>query len=234
NDLLDLEEDRRHPDKRQRPLAAGTLPSAWARIAIPLLLLASLALGMLLPVSFLYSMLAYLTLAAAYTLLFRGLAVVDVLVLAVLFVLRITAGAGAVSVPPSPWLLVFCLFLFLNLALLKRYTELRGLLARGDQVSRVRGYSAQDLPLLKRFGFCSGLAAVLVLALYTTSDWVHTLYSRPVLLWLLCPLLVHMLVRLWQRARRDELHEDPVVFVITDRPGQLLAAVGVILLWLAS
>jgi len=169
----------------------------------------------------------------AYSLRLKQAALVDVLTLGGLYTIRIIAGAAAVSVMPSFWLLAFSMFLFLSLALVKRFTELMTMQQQERTNSPGRDYSAVDLETLSQFGSTSAYMAVLVLALYINSEGVRDLYTYPELIWLLCPLLLYIMSRIWLLARRDKLHEDPVVFVIQDRRSQWLAVIGAILLWLA-
>lgn len=233
NDLLDLGDDRQNPLKCDRPLAAGTLPVSQGLIAIPILLFAAVSIAFLLPVDFRIYLGLYYGIALAYSPILKRIALVDVLVLAILYSIRILAGAAAVAVTPSSWLLAFSLFIFLSLALLKRYTELNSLFTRGLPAPAGRGYLATDMDVLALLGCASGGVSVLVLALYVSSDAVVGLYSNPGILFMLCPLLLYMLMRLWQLALRGDLHGDPIVFLIMDRPGQWLAAIGALLLWLA-
>ena len=234
NDLLDLPADRRHPSKRRRPFASGALAPARGLLLIPLLLLLSFALALALPWAFAAFLGLYYLGTLAYSLWLKGGALIDVLTLAGLYTLRILAGAAAVAVTPSFWLLAFSMFLFLSLALVKRYIEIATLAQPGQAPGFGRGYRAEDLPLLSQFGTTSGYLAVLVLALYINGDNVQALYSHPELIWLLCPLLLYLISRTWLLAARGELHEDPVVFALRDRRSQWLGALGVALLWLAT
>lgn len=234
NDLLDLSDDRRHPTKRLRPFAAGTLPVVHGAVMIPLLLLAAFSIALVLPPAFLGVLAIYYTVTMAYSLKLKRHAPLDVLTLASLYTLRIIAGAAAISVEPSFWLLAFSMFLFLSLALVKRYTELWTMQQLQRTSSAGRGYRTADLETLSQFGTASGYMAVLVLALYVNSPTVQDLYTHPQLIWLLCPLLLYLVTRIWLLARRDELHEDPVIFVIRDRHSLALAAAGAVLLWLAA
>jgi hypothetical protein len=134
----------------------------------------------------------------------------------------------------SFWLLAFSLFLFLSLALVKRYTELLSLGERRRDQAAGRGYYAVDLETLAHFGSSSAFMAVLVLAFYINSDAVKALYTRPEVLWLLCPLLIYLVCRIWLLARRNDLHQDPMVFAILDRRSQWLVGVGGLLLWAAA
>lgn len=233
NDLLDLPDDRRHPTKCNRPFAAGSLSIVNGTLLIPILLLSAFAVALLLPVNFLLVLLTYYVLTLAYSFKLKRIALVDVLTLASLYTLRIIAGAAAVSLVPTFWLLAFSMFFFLSLALVKRFTELLGLEKSGKSDIAGRGYSVVDLETLSHFGSTSAYMAVLVLALYINSETVKGLYSHPEVIWLLCPLLLYMVTRIWFLARRDQLHEDPVVFVMSDRTSLLTAVMGALLLWLA-
>jgi len=233
NDLLDLPDDRRHPTKRRRPFAAGSISIAGGALLMPILLVSAFVLALVLPIEFLGALALYYAVTLAYSLRLKRAALVDVLTLAGLYTVRIIAGAAAVSVVPSFWLLAFSMFFFLSLALVKRFTELR-LMEQDDRTtSSGRGYRTSDLEALSQFGSASAYGAILVLALYINSEAVQGLYTHPEVIWLLCPLLLYLVTRIWLLARRDQLDEDPVVFLIRDRRSQWLAAVGAILLWLA-
>ncbi|MGD8911945.1 MAG: UbiA family prenyltransferase [Candidatus Thiodiazotropha sp.] len=233
NDLLDLPDDRQHPTKRYRPFAAGSISILNGALLIPGLLIAAFAIALLLPIEFVGVLALYYAVTLAYSLRLKRAALVDVLTLAGLYTIRIIAGAAAVSVVPSFWLLAFSMFLFLSLALVKRYTELLTMQQQERTKSSGRGYTMIDLETLSQFGSASAYMAILVLALYINSEAVRDLYTHPEVIWLLCPLLLYLVTRIWLLARRDELHEDPVIFVIRDRRSQRLAGVGAILLWLA-
>jgi len=222
NDLLDLTADRHHPRKRERPFAAGRLPLAHGLVVAPLLLLAAFGVALVLSPLFAGVLAAYYGLTLAYSLLLKKRAMVDVIALAGLYTLRIIAGSVLVATPPSFWLLAFSMFLFLSLAMVKRYTELRGLLTRGEDKASGRGYGVDDLTLVQALGAASGYQAVLVLALYINSTASELLYRRPQVLWLLCPLLLYWISRVWMMAHRGRMREDPVVFAATDRISQVV------------
>jgi 4-hydroxybenzoate polyprenyltransferase/phosphoserine phosphatase len=218
NDLFDLAADRAHPIKRHRPLASGRLPLTWAMLAAPLLVVAALLLSVIvLPLSFTGTLVLYLALTAAYSWFVKERAVLDVLWLAGLYTLRIIAGGEATDVFPSAWLLAFAMFLFLSLALAKRYAELARVRSEGGHDAAGRGYRTSDLPLLEVSGVAAGYMTVVILALYINSPAVLALYSRPQLLWLICPLMLYWITRLWLHTHRGRLDEDPVMFAVTDR-----------------
>lgn len=217
NDMVDLDADRRHPRKRFRPFAAGTLPLAAGLVAAPLLVIVAIALALRLPAGFLPLLLAYAATTLAYSFLLKRVAVLDVLTLSALYTLRIVAGGEAIPVEISSWLLAFSLFLFLGLALVKRYAEVERVAAEAGTHIAGRGYHvAHRLPILIA-GIVSSALGVVVLAFYIDSTKSAQLYSSPHLLWLLTPLLAFWLARVWRIARAGRMHDDPVVFALTDR-----------------
>ena len=228
NDLLDLESDRRHSRKRLRPFAAGTLPISAGLVVAPLLTLAALALALAISKLFALTLAGYYVLTLAYSFFFKRIAMLDTVVLAGLYTIRIIAGTAALRIGVSFWLLAFSMFLFLSLAMIKRYTELRGLLMAGDSRSVGRGYAVDDLPLVQSLGASSGYLAVLVLALYINSTASELLYRHPPVLWLLCPLLLYWISRAWLIAHRGGMHDDPVVFAVSDRTSRLLLALSIV------
>lgn len=226
NDLLDLSADRRHPRKCRRPFAAGQLPLAHGILAVPLTL--GLALGLSLLVGFprfTGILVGYYVFTLAYSLRLKRVLMLDAIVLAGLYTLRIVAGAAAVSIMPSFWLLAFSMFLFLSLALVKRYSELQALREQGELSASGRGYHVDDLGLLQNLGGTAGYLAVLVLALYVNSETSRTLYAHPMVIWLLCPVLLYWISRVWLMAHRGEMHDDPIIFTLTDRHSRLMLLV---------
>lgn len=228
NDLLDLKADRRHVRKRKRPFASGALPLSQAIVVAPLLTISSFVIAFSLSMHFVLILFCYLVLTLAYSFRLKRVVMLDVVVLAGLYTVRIIAGTIAIRVEYSFWLLAFSMFIFLSLAMLKRYTELLGLLESGQQVAGGRGYGVDDLPLIQSLGASSGYLSVLVLALYINSTASEALYHRPHLLWLLCPLLLYWISRVWVVAHRGLMHDDPIVFAVTDRVSGFALMVGVL------
>jgi len=230
NDLLDREADRAHPTKQRRPIASGRVTPVQALLLAAICYAAGfLGSALLLPADFTLCLLAYLGLNVLYSLVLKRKLMLDVLALACLYTLRLFAGGIAAHVELSFWLLAFSMFLFLNLAFVKRYTELSTSLRDGATSTYGRAYVVTDLDLIRNLGPTSGYLAVLVFALYLNSPDVLKLYPRPVLLWGICPLLLYWVTRLWFFAQRGAMHDDPVVFALTDRISYLVAALIVIL-----
>lgn len=231
NDLFDLAADRRHPRKRHRPLASGLISIPEGLMAAVLLAAAAvLAAAVALPAGFAALLGLYLLTTAAYSLALKRLAVIDVLVLAGLYTLRIVAGGVATDVFPSFWLLTFSAFFFLSLAFGKRCAELR----LGDPSDGLvsRGYRREDAELVTTLGPTSGYLAILVFCLYVNSEAVRALYDQPELLWLLCPILLVWVTRFWLKANRGTLHDDPVVFALKDPLTYAAAALSAaVLVW---
>jgi 4-hydroxybenzoate polyprenyltransferase len=222
NDLLDIEADRRHPKKRQRPFAAGDL-SAGTGIAISAIFLAAAFTGAtFLPRAYLGWLLIYLVTTLAYSLRLKRVVLLDVLLLSGLYTLRLLAGAAAADVPISPWFAAFSIFLFLSLAIVKRFAELQNIRAQGGSLANGRGYLLSDIEQLRTFGTGCGLAAVVIFALYINGREVLGLYQNPHRMWLIVPLLILWIFRVWLLASRGELDEDPVIFAVTDRMSLLI------------
>jgi 4-hydroxybenzoate polyprenyltransferase len=234
NDLLDLDSDRRHPVKRARPLASGDLQIAEGLAAAAALIVVSLAIGyLLLGVLFLAVLCGYVLVTLWYSLDLKRRAGVDIICLAALYTLRILAGSAATHIEPSFWLLAFSMFLFLSLAAAKRSAELAGVEARSQNQAPGRSYVVSDLPLLLAFGVAAAYSSVLVLALYMYSR-AEVQYAHPQVLWLLCPVLLYWVSRIWLKTHRRQLHEDPVVFALADWPSRLVAVASIAIIWLAT
>jgi 4-hydroxybenzoate polyprenyltransferase len=222
NDLLDIEADRRHPRKRRRPIASGDLPGILGALLAVALLVVAFAGARWLPFDFQKWLLVYLVTTLSYSSILKRFALVDVLVLSGLYILRIVAGAAASGVLISHWLSGFSMFLFLSLAIVKRFAELENLRAANAAPKNGRGYLLADQEQLRAFGTSSAYAAVVVYAIYINSTDVIKLYHKPNLLWLTVPLMLLWLNRVWLLASRGRLDEDPVAFAITDRASLLI------------
>ncbi|MEI8207131.1 MAG: UbiA family prenyltransferase, partial [Kiritimatiellales bacterium] len=236
NDLFDLHADQHHPRKKNRPFAAGNLNLLAAAVTAPLLVLAALGVSLLLPFAFTAVLLLYLVITTLYSWRLKQIALLDVMTLAGLYALRILAGTAAYGVETSTWLIAFSIFLFFSLAMVKRYAELREAAESSSETVRVRGrgYCEADLPLLAGFGAGSGCVAVLVLALYINSEKVVQFYKNPAMLWLLCPLFLYWIARIWLLASRGELSDDPLDFAARDPQTWIIGALSSAVLILGS
>jgi len=222
NDLFDLSADRHHLRKRFRPFAAGDLPLSYALVMISGLVLLGCLAGSFVSPSFVAMLLGYFILTLTYSLYIKRVVLLDVMVLAGLYTLRIMAGSAAVDIWPSPWLLAFSTFLFLSLALVKRYSELVIMRKIDGDAAKARSYELGDAELLAANGTASSYVAVFVLALYITSGPAGTLYGRHEVIWFLCPLLLYWINRMWLMAHRGKMPDDPVVFAAMDSTSRIL------------
>lgn len=216
NDLLDLESDRVHVRKCKRPFAACDIPIWQGMLMAPVLLIASFSIASLLPKLFTLTLFTYFIITLAYSLWLKKQVIVDVMMLAGLYTMRIIAGAAATSITPSFWLLAFSMFVFLSLAMVKRYSELLITLQSNKKEPAGRGYSIDDLPVLMSIGVSAGLGSVLIFALYINSPETNNMYQNTVWLWLIPPLLLYWISRIWMKAHRGQVDDDPVVFAARD------------------
>ena len=235
NDLFDLPADRLHPRKHKRPFASGDLSIIQGLLLTPVLLLAAFAIAISwLPLAFSLVLAAYYALTVSYSLWLKSVVILDAVILAGLYTLRIIGGAAAIGIGASFWLLAFSIFLFFSLALVKRYSELLALRQRGQLTTHGRGYHVEDLVMLMGFGVASGFLAVLVSAFYINSTKVQALYMHPTVLWPVSPILLYWISRIWLITHRGGMHDDPVVFAATDKGSWVVAAIIAGLLWCAA
>lgn len=233
NDLLDLAADRQHPTKRHRPLAAGDLRISSALMAIPALWLLAVAASLVISPLFLGVLAAYLATTIAYSLVLKRKMLVDVVTLAGLYTLRIIAGAVGVGVVLSEWLLIFSLFVFTALALIKRFSELAMRESEGLADPSNRDYRITDLNIIGAMAAASAMNAVTVFSLYVSSPAVMPLYSRPWMLWLLTPLLLYWFGRALMMAHRRQMPDDPILYTFRDGASRTTVAAMICIMLLA-
>ena len=236
NDLLDLGADRQHPRKRFRPLAAGLIPPRDGVLGAAGLLAGSAVLSLALPLAASGVLALYLGVTLLYSLLLKRLPIVDTFVLAGLFTVRVLAGAMLLPTPISPWLLTFCMFFFLGLAMVKRHAELNRVVQAGGAGVSSRGYTAKDLPLLLAAGVTSSFAAIVIFVVYLIEEqYPSGLYSRPEMLWALMPVVLLWSLRVWHLTVHGRMNEDPVIFALKDGMSRvlgILCAVIILMAWL--
>ncbi|MEX3999178.1 UbiA family prenyltransferase [Paraburkholderia sp. EG285A] len=227
NDMLDLDADRRHARKRSRPFASGNLPLSLGIVLTIALLVAGGALAALLPWRFCAVLGAYMAATVGYSFFLKRLTLIDVFTLACLYTVRVIAGGASNHTPLSYWLILFCVPIFLSLAMLKRYVELDAIVKQGKTEATGRGYITQDMSILRSFGTSAAYLAVLVLALYLNSPELKLLYRHPQLLWAVFALTFYWVSRIWMLAFRGQMHDDPIVFTFKDPlSGSVIALCG--------
>lgn len=233
NDLADLTHDREHAQKRHRPLASGEIGTRAALIVAALCAMTGFGLAWLAGGEFLATMLVYVALTTLYTRRLKRQALVDVLALAALWTLRLVAGAAAIHVALSAWLLSVGAFLFMSLSLAKRVAELEAFGGDRDRPLPGRGYARRDLPALLAFGISTGVVSVLVLALFVDSTPAQLKYPHHERLWMVCPAVWFWLARIWLETSRGRMHHDPLVYSLRDR-ASWCALATIALVWAAA
>ncbi len=234
NDLLDMEADRSHPAKHKRPFAAGNLSPQTGLVMVCVLVAVAAMIAAKLPIAFTFWLASYFVTTVAYSLVLKKIALIDVITLAGLYTVRIVAGASVTNVALSPWLGGFSIFFFLSLAIVKRYAELDNLRRQKRIPQNGRGYRLEDLEQLRSFGTASAYASVVVFTLYINNNPdIVQLYPHFQRLWLLAPLMIFWINRIWLLAHRGELQEDPVVFALTDYWSAILGVVALLVVWIA-
>ena len=230
NDLLDLPGDRDHHRKSKRPFAAGqiSIPRGIA-MAIGLMVVA-IGTAALLPLEFLAILLGYVALTLCYSFYLKRQMLVDVIILGGLYTMRVLGGIAATGEEKSQWLLMFCLFFFLSLAIVKRCSELVARRDAGKSAPPGRGYAINDLAMLLPLGAAAGYASVMVVMLYLSSPQIASLYAHPLRMWLICPLLIYWISRALMLANRDEMHDDPIIFAMTDKVSWLTGVVAAVII----
>lgn len=234
NDLLDLPSDRHHPTKKNRAFASGRLALPVGFVLAPFLLAASVGIAWFTSHRFIAVLIAYFVLTTSYSWRVKKIPLMDVFFLAGLYTMRLIGGHAATGIKNSFWLLAFSIFIFLSLALVKRFTELHGLRRDNRQDSKGRGYTSADLELVAMLGIASGFMAALVMALYVNSEEVTKLYTHKIVLLTMCPLLLYWISRIWLLAHRGSMHDDPIVFALKDRVSYVIGALCLAVIWLAT
>jgi 4-hydroxybenzoate polyprenyltransferase len=229
NDLLDLESDRIHIRKRKRPFASCLISIKQGAFLVPILIGISLAISLfLLPQQFLLVLLIYLVITLAYSIRLKRQVIVDVMLLGGLYTMRIIAGGAATNITPSFWLLAFSMFIFLSLALVKRYSEMLATLQQNKAEAAGRGYSVTDLPVLMSIGVSSSMVSVLIFSLYINLPETKVMYPNSLWLWGIPAIVLYWNSRVWMKVHRGEVDDDPIVFAIKD--WQSLVIIGMVLM----
>jgi 4-hydroxybenzoate polyprenyltransferase len=233
NDLVDLTSDRGHPTKRTRPLADGRIAPIKAILVAVACLVAAVVLATFVSTMFTVVLSVYFASTSAYSFSLKRKMLVDVIMLAILYTIRVIGGAAAVGVMMSEWLLAFSLFIFVSLALIKRYTELSVRLDGALPDPTNRNYRVSDLPIVAALAAAAGFNAITVFTMYISSETVRQLYRQPLWLWLVCPILIYWIGRVLMLAHRRMMDDDPVVFALKDWRSRICAGAVILILVLA-
>jgi len=216
NDLWDIESDRQHPRKKNRPFASAKLSLAWGGCFAVTLITLALSMAYCFSQSFAAMLMGYVVLTTAYSWFLKKYVIVDVLMLSLLYTFRVLAGSVIADIKVTPWLLAFSVFTFFSLALVKRCAELVSLNAAGKLSAHGRDYNVNDLAVLWPLGVGASLCSVVVFGLYIGSPGAGERYGSANLLWLAGIGLIYWVARLWIKTARGEMHDDPIVFAFRD------------------
>lgn len=230
NDIVDIESDRQHPTKCKRPIAAGELKIPFAIILSISLFILAIGVAWFVGLPFVYTLLTYLLITTIYSFFVKKIILLDVLLLSGLYTFRLMAGSVAAGVEISFWLLMFSIFIFFSLAMVKRYSELKNITT---DVVIGRGYRKDDMPLLLNMGIVSGFLSVLVIGLYINDAGVVAHYSHPDWLWLVSVSVLFWVSKMWFITFRGNMNEDPVMYAIHDRDSLLVLASCILAIVLA-
>jgi 4-hydroxybenzoate polyprenyltransferase len=214
NDLLDLDNDRAHPRKRLRPFACAQISPLTGATVSMVLLFTGLLIAAFISQPFFVTLVCYLALTSAYTLLLKRCVLIDVLTLSMLYTIRILAGSVAVGIVVSYWLAAFSVFIFLSLALVKRCSELVLLNQVDKDIANGRDYHVSDLRVLWPLGIAAALCSIVVFGLFINAPETQARYRSPELLWLSAFIMIYWISRIWIMTGRGEMHDDPVVYAI--------------------
>jgi len=233
NDLFDLDADRQHTLKKKRPIPAGLVTLQSASLLSASLILTGITLASILPQRAFFLIALYTLITFMYSIFLKRIVLIDIFILASLYVLRILTGGAAAQVFISPWMLAFSLFFFLSLSALKRFSELHNLSLKGKETTKGRGYEVKDQDQISIFGASSGYLSVVIFTLYITSPEVRILYSTPECLWFIIPVLLYWMSRVWLFAHRGKMHEDPVLFALRDGVSYVVFSIAFIIVLLS-
>ncbi len=230
NDLMDLEADRIHPRKKNRPLASGKINLFRGFALLPILCSASFGLSILfLPIEFTIILVIYAVTNIVYSLYAKKIMILDIIILSSLYTLRLISGGSAANVAISPWLIEFSIFFFFSLAAVKRFSELLSLKETDTTSAKYRGYMFADLDLVRNFGIISGYISVLIIALYVNGREVQQLYKHPEVLWGITPVLHYWISRIWLLAHRGQMNDDPIIFTGKDPVSYIIGIIVIII-----
>lgn len=234
NDIMDVESDRIHPSKKNRPIASGAVKISSALKVAFILMPLSFIISIFLGKEFLFVLLTYFITTSCYSFYLKKIMLVDILILSLLYTVRMFAGGVALNIYLSPWLFMFSMFFFFSLACAKRYSELYAVRNNLQDEIKGRGYQAQDLEQIQIFGSSSGYIAILIFALYIQSDISMKLYKTPSFFWALCPIMLYWISRVWLLSHRGQMTQDPIIFALKDKVSYVVLILSIIIFGVAK
>jgi len=233
NDLLDLDNDRRHPTKKDRAIASGFLSIKAAKINSFFFLTIGLASSFSASFEMGIFISLYVILVSFYSFYLKKVPLFEAFLLTLVYLLRIYMGAAVIDTGISQWMLIFPFFFFFFLVLVKRHTELSVYLETNKEDPTGRGYRTKDLNLIQSLGISSALASLLVLCLYISSPKVQALYTNPDYLWGIALLGLLWVLNLIVVSNKGKLQDDPVIFTFTNKTSLSISLISILVVFLS-
>lgn len=233
NDILDVENDRKHRTKKFRPLASGIIPLPNALCVMFVLFTCAISISLNVSLALLVMLFVYSVITLSYSFIFKRIIILDILILALLYMFRIYFGAVAISDEISFWLVSFSIFIFFSLGALKRYVEVS---ANKDEPTKIiggRGYTSYDAEFISMIGIGAGMMSVLTYIMYIDAG-ANALYESPVWLMFGCLPILYFISKIWLMAKRSKVHDDPVVYAIKTKENYLILFIFAVLFFMSK
>lgn len=223
NDIIDLDNDRAHQTKCKRPIASCKLSLIQAVLLLTCTLSIGLVLSSIVSSKYLLLCLIYLVFNLLYSVKLKSVLILDCIILSIMYTYRILIGSVIADLSLSIWLLTFSFFIFLSLAFVKRYIELYKLSNTQNLKAKGRRYEVKDLQILQVMSVAAGFTATLILNLYFNDTDIKVHFKNIYLAYTCLPILVYWLCRIYIKASRGSVSDDPVYFALKDRISQFVA-----------
>ena len=225
NDIVDLDSDRQHPEKRNRPIARGSISLPEGVIMAGALFVLGMGIAAWANERLLFALLGYYILTTIYSFKLKKIPILDAFTLAGLYTWRILSGGLVTETRLTFWLLAFSMFFFLSLAFAKRSTELKLMISLNKKKASGRGYITEDLAMVNTLGVASGMASVVIFAMYVNQPVIVQLYQSPRYLLAVAIVLLYWISRVWLLTDRGQMNSDPILFAVKDRSSYVLLLV---------
>ena len=232
NDIVDIKSDKKHPYKKNRPLAAGLININQCKYIILSLLVFCFFFLIDIDNNFFILIVSYFIISNLYTFFLKKYVIVDLLILSSLYTIRIIGGGFITGISVSIWLLSFSIFFFLSLAAIKRQVEIINFKKNKKVKIAGRGYIVSDQKIINMISICSGYISILVLVLYINSPQVISLYSSPDILWGVCLIMLFWISRIMLMSSRKKIEDDPIVYAIKDKISYICLLFILCIMWL--
>tara|TARA_B100000427_G_scaffold198739_1_gene165178 strand:- start:4213 stop:5070 length:858 start_codon:yes stop_codon:yes gene_type:complete len=210
NDLFDKKSDQLHPVKKKRPIANNDISTKYAIALLIVYFSISICLSLQFSLNFKLCLAIYIILNILYSIGMKRIAIVDLLILATFYTIRIITGGSAINIKITFWLMTFSVFWFLSLSIIKKLVDI-------EQTGNASSYDNNSQDFLAQIGISSGFASIIVACLYINNPQVSHLYHTPQLLWVCLIVLLFWFLHIWHSFSLKKINKDPVIFVLKDK-----------------